>query len=84
MNRVGADGKTVQAPGECISVERALRAITIDAAHILRRDDTLGSLEVGKLADFTILDDDPMEVSPMALKDIGVHGTVLSGEPQHG
>ncbi|MBT6277317.1 MAG: amidohydrolase [Chromatiales bacterium] len=84
VNRVGADGKTVQAPGECISVERALRAITIDAAHILRRDDTLGSLEVGKLADFTILDDDPMEVSPMALKDIGVHGTVLSGEPQHG
>ncbi len=83
VNRVGADGKTVQAPGERISVERALRAITIDAAHILRRDDTLGSLEVGKLADFTVLEDDPLEVDSMALKDIGVHGTVLSGEPQH-
>jgi predicted amidohydrolase YtcJ len=83
VNRVGADGHTVQAPGERISVERALRAITIDAAHILRRDDTLGSLEVGKLADFTVLDDDPLEVDPMALKDVGVHGTVLGGEPQH-
>jgi predicted amidohydrolase YtcJ len=84
VNRVGADGATVQAPGERISVERALRAITIDAAHILRRDDALGSLEVGKMADFTVLDDDPLEVNPMALKDIGVYGTVLGGEPQNG
>ncbi len=83
VNRVGADGETVLAPGERIGVERALRAVTIDAAHILRRDHELGSLEVGKLADLTVLDDDPFEVDPMALKDIPVHGTVLGGEPVH-
>ena len=81
VNRVGADGETVLAPGERISVDRALRAITIDAAHVLARDDRLGSIEAGKLADFTVLDDDPYEVDPMALRDISVHDTVLGGEP---
>ena len=59
VNRIGADGETVLAPGERISVDRALRAITIDAAYILNRDDRLGSIEVGKHADFTVLADDP-------------------------
>ncbi|WP_428120193.1 amidohydrolase [Candidatus Poriferisodalis sp.] len=81
VNRVGADGETVMAPGERISVDRALRAITIDAAHVLARDDWLGSIEAGKLADFTVLDDDPYEVDPMALRDIAVYDTVLGGEP---
>lgn len=79
VNRVGLDGHTVLAPGECIDVDRAMRAITIDAAHILRRDDRLGSIEAGKLADFTVLDADPYEVAPMAIRDIGVCATVLGG-----
>lgn len=81
VNRVGADGETVMAPGERVSVDRALRAITVDAAHVLARDDRLGSIEAGKLADFTVLDDDPYEVDPMALRDIAVYDTVLGGEP---
>ena len=82
VNRVGADGRSVLAPGERISVARAMQAITVDAAHILNRDDRLGSIEVGKLADFTVLDDDPFEVDPMALRDIDVHDTVLGGVPR--
>ena len=69
------------APGERISVDSALRAITIDAAYILNRDDRLGSIEVGKHADFTILNDDPYEVAAEKIKDIEVHDTVLEGEP---
>ena len=80
VNRLAADGETVMAPGECISVDQALRAITVDAAFVLNRDDRLGSIEVGKHADFTILDDDPYEVDPRHLKDIGIRGTVLGGE----
>ena len=80
VNRIGADGETVLAPGERISVDRALRAITIDAAYILNRDDRLGSIEVGKHADFTVLADDPYEVDPRNLKDIEVCDTVLAGE----
>ena len=81
INRLGADGETVMAPGERISVDSALRAITIDVAYILNRDDRLGSIEVGKHADFTILNDDPYEVAAEKIKDIEVHDTVLEGEP---
>ena len=82
INRVAADGETVLAPGERIGIDRAMRAITIDAAHILRLDNKLGSIEVGKYADFTVLDEDPYAVDPMALKDIPIWGTVLSGVKQ--
>ena len=81
VNRIAADGVTVQAPGERIGVERALRAITIDAAYVLGMDREIGSLEVGKLADLTILDEDPTAVAPAALRDIKVVGTVLGGQP---
>ena len=81
VNRLAADGSTVMAPGERISVDRALRAMTIDAAHVLNRDDRLGSIEVGKYADFTVLDDDPYEVNVQELNRISVHDTVLEGIP---
>lgn len=80
VNRIGLDGHTVLAPGERIDVDRAMRAITVDAAHILSRDHVMGSIEAGKLADFTILDADPYEVDPLAIRDIGVHATVLGGK----
>ena len=79
VTRLALDGETVMAPGERIGLERALRAITIDAAHILGRDREIGSIEVGKLADFTILEDDPLTVPTAGLKDIRVWGTMLGG-----
>lgn len=79
VNRIGLDGKTVLAPGERIGIDRAMRAITIDAAHVLSRDHVMGSIEVGKLADFTVLDDDPYDVDLEAIRDIGVHATILGG-----
>lgn len=82
VTRLGGDGKTVLAPGERISVERALRAITIDAAYILRMEDQVGSIEVGKLADFAILEEDPYEVEIDRLKEIPIWGTVLGGIKQ--
>ncbi|HMN79539.1 MAG TPA: amidohydrolase [Burkholderiaceae bacterium] len=82
VNRIAADGKTVVAPGERIGVERALRAITIDAAYVLGLEDRIGSLEPGKFADFAILDEDPFEVDPVRLKDIGIWGTALGGKLQ--
>jgi predicted amidohydrolase YtcJ len=82
VNRVALDGTTVQAPEERISVERALRAITIDAAYVLGLDRKLGSIEPGKLADFTILEEDPFQVDPMSIKDIPIWGTVLGGRAQ--
>lgn len=79
VNRIALDEKTVLAPGERIGVDRAMRAITIDAAHVIGRDAVHGSIEVGKHADFTVLDDDPYEMDAAAIRDIRVHATVLAG-----
>lgn len=80
VERIALDGETVLAPGERIGIDRAMRAITIDAAHVIGRDKVHGSVEVGKHADFTVLDEDPYEVEPARIRDIRVHATVLGGK----
>jgi len=68
--------------GERVSIAEALHAVTLGAAYLLGQDDKKGSIEAGKLADFTILDRNPLEVSlPDELKDIKVLGTVMGGRP---
>lgn len=80
VNRLTASGQ-VLGEHECISAETALRAVTIDAAHQLRLDHRVGSLEPGKHADMVALGDDPIEVEPEAIRDIDIAGTVVSGRP---
>lgn len=77
--RQTASGVTL-GDAEKISRFRALQAITLGAAFTLRMDNCIGSLEPGKFADITVLDDDPLE-SSLPLKDIGIHATLLSGRP---
>ncbi|MBT5756469.1 MAG: amidohydrolase family protein, partial [Acidimicrobiaceae bacterium] len=55
------------------------KAITLDAAYQLKLDHEMGSIEAGKLADFAVLEADPLEVDSVTLKDIEVWGTVLGG-----
>ncbi|MEF9841372.1 MAG: amidohydrolase [Raoultibacter sp.] len=66
-------------PDQAISVHEALRAITIDAAWQQMRETELGSIELGKFADFTILKEDPYAVEPYDIKDIEVVTTYLAG-----
>ena len=80
VNRLTASGQ-VLGPDERISVPDALHAITLGGAYQLKLDHEIGSIQAGKFADFAVLDDDPLSVDPVALKDIGVWGTVLGGEP---
>lgn len=78
VNRVTAAGRVLGA-AERIGVAEALHAITLGAAWTMKLDHEIGSLEVGKRADFCVLEDDPTAVDPMKLKDLAVWGTVLSG-----
>ncbi|VEG56403.1 putative TIM-barrel fold metal-dependent hydrolase [Mycolicibacterium aurum] len=79
VNRRTRDGG-VHRPDQAISLDQAWRAQTIDAARTLRRDHLVGSIEVGKLADFVELTADPWTVDPGALIDtVTVAGTWLGG-----
>lgn len=78
VNRVTSGGR-VLGEAERIDVHQALHAITLGAAWTLHLDDRIGSIEVGKWADFCVLGADPTMVDPMALKDVPVLGTVLGG-----
>ncbi|WP_305985149.1 amidohydrolase [Roseibium sp. MMSF_3544] len=79
VNRTTVSGR-VAGPEHRLSVEDALRAVTIDAAHSIRLEDEIGSIAPGKFANFTVLEEDPFEVDPDAIKDIGIWGTVLEGD----
>lgn len=69
----------VFAPAERLTLDQAIRAVTIDAAYMINMEATLGSIEAGKLADFAVLDKDPYEVGVAGLRDIKVWGTVFEG-----
>ena len=70
----------VLAPQECISVESAIRAVTSEAAWQLMSEQDIGSLEVGKFADFVILEKDPRKVDPETIADIRVLETWMNGK----
>jgi len=70
----------VHGPEQIISLDQALRAYTIDAAFGLRREQEIGSLEAGKLADLVELSMDPYLADPSQLaQQVKVQGTWLSG-----
>ncbi len=78
VSRLTASGR-VQGEAEKISVADALYAITLGAAYTLKLDGEVGSIEVGKKADFAVLEDDPETVGGDNLKDVRVWGTVQGG-----
>lgn len=78
VNRLSREGEVI-GPDERVSAYEALKAITINGAYWYREEDRKGTLEAGKLADLVILDQDPLKVDPMAIKDIQVVETIKEG-----
>lgn len=78
VNRKTVSGR-VAGPDQRLTVDQALRAITIDAAHSWRLDHEMGSVTAGKAANLTILEDDPTAIDPAHLKDVKIWGTMFEG-----
>ncbi len=66
-------------PGEQLTVRDALAMYTSEAAFAMHREHEIGSLEPGKLADFAILDRNPLVTEPEQITDIRVLATVAGG-----
>jgi len=79
LRRTG-DGRLL-GPAERLPARDALALYTTQAAIAMHREDEIGSLEPGRLADFVVLDDNPLEADPEHITDIGVLATVLGGTP---
>jgi hypothetical protein len=79
VNRTSTGGVTIGAD-ERLTVEQALRAMTIDGAYQYQREDDLGSIEVGKLADLVVLSADPTAVDPAVIHEIEILRTMVDGE----
>ncbi len=79
VNRLTSEGDRLGGEAEAITLDEALYTITMGAARSLKMDDRIGSIEVGKFADFAVLEDDPYELGGAALKDCRIWGTVLGG-----
>jgi len=77
-----ATGK-VSGPEQCISREEAIRTYTMGGAWQDHMDSIKGSIEIGKLADFCVLDEDILTVDPHRIKDIRTLMTIAGGKIFH-
>ena len=70
----------VLGPDQRVTVDDAIRAVTIDAAYQVMSDDKVGSLEVGKQADFVVLAKNPRTTKPEEIRHIQVKETWIDGK----
>jgi predicted amidohydrolase YtcJ len=78
VNRLSSSGREL-GRDQAITPSQALQAYTINAAYQFGMEDDAGTLEVGKLADFVILDRNPLEIDPTEIRDVRVLTTVMGG-----
>src|SRR5699024_1003557 len=79
VNRITRKGVEI-GPEERVSVYEALKAVTINAAYAYFEEEKKGSIAEGKVADFVMLDRNPMKVNAMEMKDLQVLETTKEGE----
>ncbi|MFC3550130.1 amidohydrolase [Lysobacter cavernae] len=82
VTRTDAQGLPVGGwyPQEKLTVFEALRGFTLDAAYAGFAENEVGSLAVGKRADFVILAQDPLAIGPAKLRELTVQATYVDGK----
>lgn len=68
---------------QALTIREALRSQTINAAYTSFQEHTLGSIEVGKLADIVVLGDDPLTFAPERFWELPVDITIAGGKIVH-
>jgi predicted amidohydrolase YtcJ len=81
--RCVADASIIGAQ-QAVDLDTALRAITINPARHIGMEHMLGTLDIGKEADLTILEDDPFKTALNAINSIKVSETWLAGQKVFG
>ena len=79
VNRMTSE-HTLVSQDQRVDAYTAIQGITIEAARTLNLENEIGSIKVGKKANFTILKENPLKVKPMRIKDIKVVNVVYKGE----
>lgn len=79
VERRTVSGRQLGGPELRLDVVSALRGCTINGAHAIHREESVGSLEAGKLADLAILAADPTTVPTETIGTVGVEETWLGG-----
>jgi len=71
-------------PEECLTIDQAVRGFTIEAAYAAFQDHEIGSISLGKWADFIIVDRDVYTVRPEDVLSTKVLATYLGGKLVYG
>lgn len=71
--------KEALSPAEAIDLESAIRAYTIDEAFLMGHEDTVGSIEKGKVADLIVLDKNLFEIPVTQIGKTKVLQTIFNG-----
>ena len=79
VNRTAQSGR-ILGPGQRVTVEEALRAVTKNAAYQYFEEDRKGVIRQGMLADLTVLSENPLKTDPARLREIAVCETIREGE----
>ncbi len=66
-------------PGQAMTASEALASYTRDGAFAIKAEDSLGTIEVGKLADLVVVDQDPLTVDPEQIAQTQVLKTIVGG-----
>lgn len=70
---------TLWGPKQKIAVEEAIKVGTLHGAYASFEEDLKGSITPGKLADFTVLDQDPTQIDPFAIMSTKIERTMVGG-----
>jgi hypothetical protein len=70
----------VSGPDQVITVEEAIKTYTINGAYQDHMEDVRGSIELGKLADFTIIGDNILAIDAHDISDTPILMTIVGGD----